>query len=161
MISVVISFLTLSVDAFRIRFFNMIIETSQRFSSVSMEENYKADYTTELPEEWGNYYYPTILPDGYKFFNAFETNDTKYMTFTNESGYEIRFIQGNISSELQLDSENGKMIEVKINGNKGIIVEKEGVHIISWHNNEKSFYIQGNVDKSTLLEISESVGKNL
>ncbi|MBN4069526.1 DUF4367 domain-containing protein [bacterium AH-315-G05] len=150
---------TMSVEAYRVRFFNMIIETSRHFSSVTMEENFQVDYLSELPEEWSNYYYPTILPEGYKFICAVKINDSKYMTFSDEIGNEIRFFQGNISSYLQLDSENAKKIEVEINGKKGIVFDKDGVRIVSWHNNERIFYIQGNVDKSTLVEMAESVEK--
>ena len=138
----------------------MVIETSQRFSSVTMEENFQVDYVSELPEEWSNYYYPAILPEGYKFFSAVEINDSKYMIFSDKTGNEIRFFQGNISSDLQLDSENGKIIEVEINGKNGIVFDKDDVSIVSWHNNEKILYIQGNVDKSILIEMAESVEKN-
>ncbi|MBN4069535.1 DUF4367 domain-containing protein [bacterium AH-315-E09] len=42
---------------------------------------------------------------------------------------------------------------------KGIIIEKEKSNIISWHDNNKSYYIQGNVEKTMLLKIAESLMK--
>lgn len=159
-ISVIGSTITLSVEAFRVRFFNMIIEISQKFSTVSHLEKTEISIQQELPSEWTDYYYPTFLPNDFILTSVRELNTTKYMTFSNGLNEEIRFIQGNLTSEAQIDTEDGKTIEVDINGNKGLIVKKEDVTIISWNNNMASFSIQGNVDKSTLLEIAESLEEN-
>jgi hypothetical protein len=51
------------------------------------------------------------------------------------------------------------MIEVEIQGNRGILVEKDKWTIVSWANNDKSFSIQGNVQKSILLQLAESIKK--
>lgn len=50
--------------------------------------------------------------------------------------------------------------KVDINGMEGIIIEKDGVTIISWHDNNRSFYLQGEVEKSVLLEIVKNIEKN-
>jgi hypothetical protein len=160
LISVVGSVITMSVEAFRIQFFNMVIETSQKFSSVSHQEKTEINIQQELPSEWIDFYYPTFLPNDFILTSVRELNSTKYMTFGNGLNEEIRFIQGNLTSETQIDTEDGNTIKVDINGNKGLIVKKEDVTIISWNNNRASFSIQGNVDKSTLLEIAESLEKN-
>jgi len=159
-ISVIGSTVTLSVEAFRVHFFNMIIETSQKFSTVSHLEKTEISIQQELPSEWTDYYYPTFLPNDFILTSVRELNSTKYMTFGNGLNEDIRFIQGKLTSEAQIDTEDGNTIEVDINGNKGLIVKKEDVTIISWNNNRASFSIQGNVDKSTLLEIAESLKKN-
>jgi hypothetical protein len=65
-----------------------------------------------------------------------------------------------MNSELQLDSEEGVIIEVDINGMEGIIILKDESNIINWHDNNQNFYIQGNVEKSMLLEVAESILKN-
>ena len=61
---------------------------------------------------------------------------------------------------LQIDSENGKVIEVDINGNNGVLAIKDDIKILNWSNNEMSFSVQGNVEESVLLAIAESIQKN-
>jgi hypothetical protein len=77
------SVLTMRVEAFRVLFFNIMIETSQKFSLVSQEQNNTSNFIDELPRDWSDYYYPTYLPEGYSLINSSQLNDTKYMTFNN------------------------------------------------------------------------------
>lgn len=159
-ISIVGSFVTMSIEAFRVRFLNLVIETSQKFSLISQEEINETQVIYDVPSDWINYYYPKYLPEGYYLLNTRSLVDTRYMTFRNLEGNEMGFIQGNLSSQSQIDSEKGKVIEVEVNENKGILVIKDDIAIINWTDNEMSFSIQGNVEKSVLLAIAESVEKN-
>jgi hypothetical protein len=47
-----------------------------------------------------------------------------------------------------------------INGNEGILVIKEDIPILYWSNQGEVFYIQGNLDKTTIIAIAESIEKN-
>jgi len=153
------SVVIMSVDSFRIRFFNMVVETSQKFSLVSQEENTANGLKHELVRDWSDYYYPTYLPKDYTLADARILNNTKYMTFENLDDLTIRFIQGGLKSQSQIDSENGEIIELLINGNEGILVIKEDISILYWSNQEDVFYIQGNLDKTTIISIAESIEK--
>ncbi|MEA1974617.1 MAG: DUF4367 domain-containing protein [Bacillota bacterium] len=151
--------LTISVEAFRLKFFNIFVETNAKYSFVKTDENIKVDYLDKIPKEWSSFYYPRLLPEGYKFLKAIEVNNAKYIFFNNAENKEICFIQDSMNSESQLDSEEGLIIEVDINGMEGIIILKDESNIINWHNNNQNFYIQGNVEKSILLKIEESILK--
>jgi len=159
-ISIAGSVVTLSVEAFRVDFFNLVIETSQKFSLVFQEEIVEEQMAYEVPNDWIDYYYPTYLPDGYSLMDTRTLIDTRYMTFSNSDGQELRFIQGNLSARSQIDTENGKVIEADIRGSKGVLVVKDDISILNWSTNDMSFSIQGNVKKSVLLAIAESVEKN-
>ncbi|TCK92635.1 uncharacterized protein DUF4367 [Natranaerovirga hydrolytica] len=158
-ITIIFSAVTVSVEAFRIRFFNMVIETTKQFTAVNHKESLNYEYINELPSNWDDFYGPIVIPEGYQLLRAFDVNNTKYIIFKDIYENELRFLQGNLSADYQLDSEDGKVMEVDINGNKGIIIEKDEVKIINWNDNNNSFYIQGNLGKSTLLEMAESVIK--
>jgi hypothetical protein len=159
-ISIAGSVVTLSVEAFRVDFFNLVIETSQKFSLVFQEEIVEEQMAYEVPNDWIDYYYPTYLPDGYSLMDTRTLIDTRYMTFSNSDEQELRFIQGNLSARSQIDTENGKVIEVDIRGSKGVLVVKDDISILNWSTNGMSFSIQGNVKESVLLAIAESVEKN-
>lgn len=151
---------TMSVEANRIKFFNMIIETTKRFSEVKFKETDDLEYIKDLPQDWDDFYYPTILPDGYKLINSISANEIRYLIFADQDNNELRFLQGSITSAFQLDTEDANVFKVDINGMEGIIIEKDGVTIISWHDNNRSFYLQGKIEKSILLEIGKSIEKN-
>ncbi|GAU76647.1 DUF4367 domain-containing protein [Fusibacter sp. 3D3] len=153
------SIITMSVEAFRIIFFNMVVETSQKFSLVTHEVGSEMSILEVLPDEWTDYYYPAFLPEGYKLLSYRALNNTKYMVFSNDQNSEIKLIQGNLSSESQIDSELVKSVEVEINENRGLFIEKDDLGTLSWNNNEKSFYLQGNIEKSMLLKIAEKLEK--
>lgn len=159
-ISILSTFLTLSVEAFRVKLFNMIVETTEKFSTISHQEKEQLNIQEELQQEWIHYYYPTFLPEGYSLVSTREFNNTKYMTFENKSNIEIIFMQSELSSQAQVDSENGKVTEVDVNGNEGVLIEKKEIKILSWNNNETGFSIQGNIDKSIILEIANNIEKN-
>lgn len=158
-LSMITAFVTISVEAFRVKVFNLIIETSQKFSTISHEERNQINIQEDLPSEWKDYYYPTFLPKGYFLVSASELNNTKFMNFENDLNIKIVFIQSSLSSQTQIDSEGGKVMEVEINGNLGTIIEKEEITSISWNNNETGFIIQGNADKSTLMEFASNLKK--
>lgn len=158
-LSMITAFVSISVEAFRVKVFNLIIETSQKFSTISHQEKNQINIQEDLPSEWKNYYYPTFLPEGYFLVSTSELNNTKFMNFGNDLNIKIVFIQSDLSSQAQIDSEGGKVMEVEINGNIGRIIEKEEITILSWNNNETGFIIQGNADKSTLMEFTSSLKK--
>lgn len=159
-ISIVGTIVTMSVEAFRVRFFNLVIETSQKFSLVSQEEVGETQVVYEVPSEWGTYYYPEFLPEGYDLNSTRALNDTKIMIFSNGTNHDIVFSQGTLSGKSQIDSENGQVIEVDISGNNGVLAIKDDIKILNWSNNEMSFSIQGNVEESVILAIAERIKKN-
>ncbi len=130
----------MSVEAFRVNFFNLVIETFQKYSLVSQEEINGTQMVYDVPSDWTDYYYPKYLPKGYYLLNTRSLVDTRYMTFSNLEGNEMRFIQGNLSSQSQIDSENGNVINVEIRGCKGVLVVKDDITIINWTTNDMSFY---------------------
>lgn len=154
---VTFSAITMSVEAYRIRFFNMIIEVQKKFSSMKFEESNNIEYINELPKDWKDFFYPMRLPQGYLFKKAFQGNSIKYIIFSNNQMEEMYFVQGPITTDFQFDTEDSFVMEVDVNGMEGLIIEKEGRVIITWHNNDYSYYIQGHVDKSAILDMAESV----
>lgn len=149
---------TMSVEAFRVRLFNIIIEVREKFSLIRFATTSPVDLTDDLPADWSGYY-PTVLPDGYKFSSASQHSRIQNIIFVNSDFDEIYFSQGSISSDLQLDTENAEVSEIKINGMEGLIVVKEELCAIVWHDNINTFYLDGYVDKSLLTEVAESIIK--
>ena len=147
-----------SVDAFRIKFLNMIIEVSEKFSAISFKGTNTVDITGNLPKSWDSYY-PTVLPDGYKFKRAVDSGETKIIIFENGDSKELRFSQSPITSDTQMDTENAVVSEIKINGMEGICSVKEGYCMLLWHDDDFVFWLDGFVEKPLMIKIAESVRK--
>jgi len=147
---------TLSVEAFRIKLFNMIIEVSEKFSFIHFGETNAVDLADKLPADWDSCY-PTVLPDGYEFKSAFAGTDFKYIIFENRESKEIYFSQSDITHESQLDTEDAEVAEIEINGMEGLTVVKGDYCIVYWHDNSKLFYLDGYAGKSVLLKVAESI----
>lgn len=149
---------TMSVDALRLRLFNMIIEVTEKFSFVHFGETNSVDIKDNLPADWDGYY-PTVLPDGYEFLSASKLGEMNSIIFKNGASDEIFFSQSSINADFQLDTENAEVSEIKINDMEGLTVVKGVLCVVVWHDNSNTFYLGGHVDKSLLIKVAESVIK--
>lgn len=161
--TVFISFIILltSVQAVRVKFLNFIIQIEKEFTSIDLKEK-KADNSLKdvsgLPMEWENVYIPEYIPEGYKISKAESLVSTKIIHYSNEKNQIIVFTQyHNENTNLRIDTENAKIDKVVINGFDGLLVEKNGTFTIAWHNNDSTFSLMSNVDKSILIKMAESI----
>ena len=82
----------------------------------------------------------------------------QYTNASNCKGQVIVFVQYNSeSSSLRVDTEEAKVEKIVINGSEGLLVEKEQLITILWHNDNSSFYLKSKTDKDLLIKIAESI----
>ena len=151
--------LTVNVDAFKVRFFNIVIELEDQYTSIFIDEGESLNPVDELPEEWSDYYFPTSLPEGYTLTTADSTISRKRMVFVNDDQNEIVFNQYTDGTDLQLDTENAATYEVDIGGKSGLMIEKNGITTIHWNIDDRSFLLRSGIDKSILLDIACNIKK--
>ena len=151
--------LTVSVDAFKVRFFNIVIELEDQYTSIFIDEGEPLNPVEDLPEDWSDYYFPTALPEGYTLASTDSSICRKRTVFVNDDQNEIVFNQYSDGSDLQLDTENAVTYEVDINGHSGLLIEKNGLTTIHWIVNDRSFLLRSAIDKSILLDIACNIKK--
>lgn len=144
---------TLSVDAIRTRVLNFIIESNEKYTGIRVDDEPVVDI------KWKDYYYPVYLPQGFHINETYELKNQKIIRFINDEGQDIVFTQSVNGTEVQLDTEEGIVSEVLINGNAGILSEKPGKNILLWHNEEYSLWLNSKIDSEVLIRIAESVIK--
>ncbi len=149
----------ISVEASRVYFFNMVTEIYQKYSLVFQVEVDSDEVSAGLPAALVPYS-PTYLPEGYILTDTHKLNNTITLSYKNSKDDEIIFLQSSMHSQLQLDSENGKLVGVNILGHKGTLIIKSDISILYWTDRVMFFVIKGNIEKSQLLKIAESVQKN-
>ncbi len=148
---------TMSVDAFRIKFFNMVIQTSEEFSKITFnEKNNDVEKVDELRKDIGAHYYPEYIPKGYEL-KEIRGDEFKTFVFNNDEGGKILFSRYGIKGTTLIDTEDAEVSNVIINGNEAIVSIKDRVSIILWSEGESVFSIVCKLKKEELIKMAESV----
>ena len=142
--------ITVSVDAFRIKVYNLLFESNEKYSSVRVDE---------LGDEmnWEDFYFPAYVPKGFQVKSARELKQVRIIEFTDDKGEYITFFQSTNGNDMQMDTEAGDQREVMVNDRVAILSEKSGKSILFWHNDECSFWLTSGLDGEVLVRIAESV----
>ncbi|GAU75871.1 outer membrane lipoprotein-sorting protein [Fusibacter sp. 3D3] len=146
----------MSVEAFRVKIFNMVTDVTEKYTAIRFKENDTSDALSRI-EQWHSYYYPDYIPEGYALVEAKGSGALKIMYFSNGSNDRIEFSQASIDANLQVDTEDASIEDIEINGMAGIFVEKEDLSILLWATDTDAFYILGTLDKETFLNIAENL----
>lgn len=150
---------TLKVEAFRVKFLNLFIEVNERYSQVKIKDINEDNVYESIPADWEEYYLPEYIPDYFEIYNIKTFGDSKMVYYKDSKGNEIQFSQSPISDTFQIDTEDGIMVNVQIEGNQGILVDKNGLLTLIWYDENSTFYIIGKIDKNDMIKMAESMKK--
>lgn len=144
-----------SVSAVRDFFKKFFTETFSTHTAVQSADTAEAPETIEAV-------YTIDVPDGFETEDAFMSDIFCNTVYRNKENNEYIIFNQNIRSafDIYVNTENQTMEYVEINGCDGFIVDI-GIDeaYISWDNGEYVFEISGNIGKSELIIISETVQK--
>lgn len=145
---------TLSVEAIRVRLFEYIIETQEKFTRIYRTDDHSMLSDPEL--DINDYYYPTIVPKGYTFKSYNKEADILSMYYSNGTD-EIIFVQFETAGDWNFDTEDAEIIEVPINDYPGYLILKGERSMLFWHNDRNEFLIRGLISADDILRIAESM----
>lgn len=144
-----------SVSAVRDFFKRFFTETFSTHTAVQSADTAEAPETIEVV-------YTIDVPEGFETEDAFMSDIFCNTVYRNKENNEYIIFNQNIRSafDIYVNTENQTMEYVEINGCDGFIVDI-GIDeaYISWDNGEYVFEISGNIGKSELIIISETVQK--
>ena len=144
-----------SVSAVRDFFKRFFTETFSTHTAVQSADTAEAPETIEAV-------YTIDVPEGFETEDEFVSDIFCNTVYRNKENNEYIIFNQNISSafDIYVNTENQTMEYVEINGCDGFIVDI-GIDeaYISWDNGEYVFEISGNIGKSELIIISETVQK--
>jgi len=150
--------ITLSVEAFRIKFFNLFIETGSDHNRIEFQE--EGD-SLALPKEWENYYYPAWLPEDYNLLDTQSNDASKVIILMKDSNDLLIFTQNTNKLGLNMDNEDSDIEIVPINDNEGYMIEKDGIISISWSQNNTVLTLEGVEEINEMIKIAEKIKKVL
>ena len=153
---VLLGITTFSVDALRVRFLNFISESHETYTKIQVGEDFHSTVEA-FPNDWHNAYYPQYTPDSYTFFSAQEAGSQKILLYKDQLGNELYFSQGNLDSEIQIDTEDATIVDITINNAKGMLIEKNERLTILWFTNDAILCTIGVLPRDDIIRFSESI----
>ena len=157
--SIAVVTMTLSVEAIRVRVLNFFIEVNDRYSQVQLKDMDEISYQANIPSDWEDFYLPEYLPNSYAISDTKIFGDSKIVFYQNPEGSEIQFSQSPYSDSFQVDTEEGKTEDIKIQGHQGLLVDKDGMLTLLWFDQDSTFFILGRIDKNDIIKMAESTKK--
>lgn len=142
-----------NVDAFRDKMRQLVME----YTDVSI--NFSTEDVAGVGLQ-GNYA-PTWVPEGYEIASAYHGRDDVFIEYRNEKGGNIIFGAHDNDCILGIDSEDTDFIkDIKIHGNTGKMIGKQGRIEIVWHSSEAgSFFtiLSSDISEREVVKMAKSV----
>lgn len=163
LISFVVFGLTIvNVDAARTKLLNMILKIEDEYTPIELQNNKNGNVlNNSIYINWENAYAPTYIPNGYTIHNISNSGSMRFIEYHNKSSdmdnQTIVYMQMPVESRGVVDTEDAKVTNIKIHGSDGIVIEKDELVSVIWHNDDFLFDLSGYEAKSEILKIAESV----
>ena len=141
-----------SVSAWRVKFLNFIFDSTKPNTEFQFGDTKGNIYSNdEMTFEY--------IPDGFELIKSVSNESSVYLKFENEDLY-FSFSSKNIESKIGIDTENGKIEQITINGYEAVYSENKNINALIWHNDEFAFTIMGNIPKVEIIKIAEKFNKH-
>ncbi len=153
---IILGFATLltTVEAARVRFFNFMIEVNKKYTRIQVNTlPPKRDEELDIQSLLEVLY----LPEGFQLKNIENLNLITIIYFSDEKGQEIEFVQVPNGAGAKYDTEDADVKEIIINGYNGLLIQKNRLVTIIWHDSLYTYDIVGKIDAAELLKMAESV----
>jgi|BioPla2DNA2_1021312.scaffolds.fasta_scaffold09352_7 hypothetical protein len=148
---------TMSVDAFRIRFFNFFINEKENYTEIEKREDVSNQGVPDIEVE--NFFYLSYVPTGYSFKSYTTLGDSIVIQYSSDEE-TIIFNQSKGDANYQLDTEGAEIRVVPIGEGSGQLILKDDRIMLFWSINEESFLIQGEASEQEIIKMAENLKKN-
>lgn len=145
--------LTVTVEAFRVRLYDMIIEDKGSFTHISVgnegqvqTRTYPLDKTNEI----------TYVPEGY-IEDEHVDMDEMSLTIFRKDDKILSISSASLGANYIVDTEDAQVQNVYINGNKGILSSKDETTILFWNQDNRTFTITSTVDQDEIIKIANGI----
>ena len=145
---------TFAVEPFRNGFINFMMSIKEKYTAI--DDSGKV--LQNINDYWQGIYYPYYVPEGYEINIISNSKHEQYITYMNETGERITFYISNDDHPFNIDTENFSRIDdMIINGNKAMLVEKDGVISITIFVGDDIITIKGTLPEAEIVKIAENV----
>lgn len=152
----IMAVMTMSVEAFRIRFLNLFISRNDSYTEIKVD----LIGDTMIPDlDAKAFYYFSYLPDGYEFLEANELNSTIFMIYSKDEE-PLYFTQSFLPTDYQLNTENALVENVMIGEYEGMFISNQNSNLLFWTQETVAFLLDGQISKEEMLKMVKNMKKN-
>jgi len=147
-----------SVEAFRVRVMNLLIDVQEKYTSFQLSEDGGEPMGSKGLEAPASGYLPAYIPDGYELVDSQVLDSFTHIVYQNAAEDTLVFGAFSSNTNLAVDSENASRNEpTLINGNPATLIVKEPMATVVWQMDGKLFMVQGSLTAEEAVRIAESV----
>ncbi len=151
----------LVVGAVRVKVLNLFISMQEKYTEIRIAPNEDSLIGNNIFISWDSAYAPTKIPEGYTIQSLTNGKNFKAIEYTNKDQETIHFQQLNEDWNMNVDTEDAnKTTKVSIQGQEGLLVEKNEVITVVWGNQSDVFTIISHsktLGSKELIRMAESV----
>ncbi len=144
----------MSVDAFRVRVFNFVVERRKTNAKITVNEGVQLNSyeTDEISLEY--------IPEGFQLHNDESTENMIFLNFENKDQlFSVSVVS--LNAVMTVDTENADVENMTINGMEALYIENEKMKMVVMHDDEKIYTVEGeNIEKAELLNIAQNLKIN-
>lgn len=108
-------------------------------------------------EDIFEYLEPQDIPEGFSVESSVREDGFFIITYTDQSGRIIDYNQSDLSCIHSIDTEGKDLEETEINGTKALVSYNDEESIICWTDSEYSYLISGDIPKSDIIRMANSL----
>lgn len=143
---------TMSVEAYRVKFIEIVIEVWEEFTSMIFKSNENSNDIKLIPS------IPEYIPKGFSILEE-STNDHMYSVIyiggnNEEIFYEQRVL---LYGEIILDTENIEDETIEIGNQTITLFTNKGVNQIYWNDGSYSYTLISSINKDEIIEMAKSI----
>ena len=138
-----------SVQAWRIRFLNFVLETRPRFTDITFTDKKGDTYATD--DVTLGY-----IPEGFSLEKSELSDQRIRLSFTNNQKHFILYVYKNKGS-MSLDTANAQIKKLQINGSEATFSYKPTVSFLLWTNNDYLNLLESNLEEKEMVKIADNL----
>jgi len=147
---IVVFIITLfSVQAWRVKFFNFILDEQQKYTNVTFEKT--NDNCASASETIFGY-----IPQGFILKTSEATTNHTFLLYEKDKHY-FRLNTFKKCDTISIDTENALVKKFTIKGNEAIFSGKPNSNILLWHTTDYIYLITGNIEEKEIIRIAENL----
>lgn len=143
--------LVVGVEAIRKKVINYIFDRDH--SSAEIYFNLPEDTNTYE----GSFANLTYIPADFEYKHGFSTSESERWYFENAEGLWFDVYIPPTGGSYTVDTENGEINEIVINGNDAVFIKNPDYNILIWTDGKRHFQVIGNISKDEIIKISENI----
>ena len=144
-----------SIRSVRVRVMELLINIEEKYTELSLVE--RDDLAFDVPADWKGAYYPSYVPDGFRYSGISDGVDSRKVSFINDQGVLISFTEHGVDSGTNIDTEGADLSYIQVGGNSALVSSKDNATFITWSEFEHYYVLYAQGSELEAIKIAEGM----